>query len=231
MSKIAILISSSSKNCDYTSADEYLYLCKVEPSIIQNTKYTSNIKIFLGYDEDDLYFEIENARIKKLSKLNVELYSIKNISKGNPCYVWNKLYEIAYSENFDYFLQFSDDTIIKTKDWDEKLVNTMKEHKNLGICGFKSPYGNIFMNAFLSRKHYELFGYLYHPVFTNFDSDVWLTIIYEPTYTYFNPEMRVENTIIQIDYNEGRYMPKRVGNLHKLIEEGKKKVEEFIKRS
>lgn len=233
--KIAILISSTSRNCDYTSSYEFLYLTITESTLIKTAKNPDLIKVFIGYDDDDLYFEIERENILRLTKLDTELIPFHNISEGNPCFVWNKLFELAYSQGYDYFLQLGDDCEIQSENWDEKCINILKSHNNIGVTGFRSPWGEVFINAFISKTHYEIFNYLYDPIFTNFDSDVWLTKIYAKEYTYFDNSLQLKNKIVQIEGNQNkqkyiRYIPKKIQNLDHFISVGKEKILTYLSR-
>lgn len=228
--KIAILISSTSNKCNYNEAEDFIYFKHLDKCFVKNTK--NEYSVFLGYDEGDKFFEDNHDKFSNLSKSPMKVFKYKNISKSNPCYIWNKLYEQAYNEDFDYFLQMGDDNVIYTDGWDEIFIKDLKKNDGLGVTGFVSPFKKMIITAFVSKKHYEIFGYLYPEVFKNFYSDDWLDRVYKPNYTYYNKDLLFRN--LQVTYpksQNGRYIPLDFSDdeMDKLIKAGKSTINKHLK--
>ena len=113
MTKIALLIPSTTKGKDWKNIEDSFFYKIFIPSFIKiiNDKYT--YKIFLGYDQDDtLLRRLENHEICKdlLKNDNVQIEFIKlNVPKGHLSKMWNILFKKAYDDNYDYFYQCGDD--------------------------------------------------------------------------------------------------------------------------
>src|SRR5271170_5351338 len=125
---VGVLISSTSKNSNYTTYLDYCLLKNID-SFIENSSNNNKYNFYIGYDTGDLFFEKNHENIlNHLNNLNLtnyffSIHRVANISTSNPCYVWNFLAKLAYEEDCDYLFQTGDDIIYKTKEWDTSCIN------------------------------------------------------------------------------------------------------------
>lgn len=234
---IGILISSTSNKSNYTNEDDYMLFKYVMPSFVKTISGKHNFVFYIGYDNGDEYFEKYKYKIiKKFSECyNFEIYitGYDNPKKSNPCYVWNKLYEHAINDDCDYFYQLGDDIVLQTSNWDDSFVTAMKSQNNIGIVGGMSNKAKVILQAFVSKKHWDIFGYLFCPEFKNFYSDVWIDGIYKNIARTHCTDIFIENKKVVYNWNsakeQNRYVPDMCEHLcNKLIIKGIKQVNEYL---
>ena len=98
--------------------------------------------------------------------------------------MWNVLYTKAYNDSCDYFYQCGDDIIFCTKGWVNDSISILQQHNNIGLTG---PYNNnphILTQAFVSRKHMDIFGYFFPENIFNWGCDDWYNYVYKPNHFF-----------------------------------------------
>ena len=189
--KIGLLILTTSKNRDNwaTLKDTYLFNLTLKTFLLSQDKEHKYI-FYIGIDKNDRIFDnIENQnQIFRFSNAfkNIEFKFIimENISAGHVTMMWNKLFKIAYNENCDYFFQCGDDISFKTKGWVNSAINILKKNNNIGLTGPRNNNMRILTQAFVSRKHMEIFGYFFPAEITNWCCDDWYNHIYKPNHFF-----------------------------------------------
>ena len=199
MPKIGILIPSTSKGRDWKSfADTYLATIFLS-TFLKTTNYVKNKFVFyFGFDFDDkLYFtdkfmyefdtfldENYISRQEFETPNDVASYNVTTYFDSIPLTeMWNILFEKAVYDGCDYFFQTGDDIEIQTIGWDEAFVSILQEHNDDGITGpndlnvtWDKPF--LLTQAFVSRKHYEKFKFLFPKEIKNWYCDNWITSVY-----------------------------------------------------
>ena len=118
---------------------------------------------YIGIDKDDRIFDnIENQKIISRYSLvfpNIEIKFIRmdNVKKGHVTKMWNILFNDAFSNNCDYFYQCGDDIEFKTTGWIRDCINKLQDNNNIGLTGPINNNSRILTQAFVSRKHMEIF--------------------------------------------------------------------------
>jgi hypothetical protein len=221
MKKIALLISTKSFE-RYQTANDFVFINNCLQSLLINISLKNNIYIYFGYDNGDTYFEKNiNDIINKISNIikkyacsvlvNFCFIQISNPEKGNPCYIWNKLFKHAYEEKNDYFFQMGDDIIIALPNWDDIFINKLIENDNIGVTGLNA--GNkMITQSFVSRKHYEIFGTFFNKKFKNWGCDDWINQVYQPYLVYQFPQAISRNKETVLVSGSGRYVPYNFSN-------------------
>ena len=71
--------------------------------------------------------------------------------------------------------------------WERNFISKLKKTKGLGVTGPKdiSCPKNILTQTFVGRKHYEIFGYYFHPNIKNWFCDDWINMIYRHLNCFF----------------------------------------------
>jgi len=180
MQSIAVLIASTSNNSGWESVDDVFFLNDTIPSILSKKSDRIKYKFFLGFDDDDDFLlnhkeEIE-SRLKSF-EIDFSLLFVEN-ELHKPCPVWNHLFEIAYEEEFDFFLQTGDDIHFYDA-FDEDFILYLKSFDNFGVVGGISRTGpQIITQAFVHRNHMDVFGFLFPPELPDWGSDNWINVIY-----------------------------------------------------
>jgi len=188
---IALLIPITSQGRQWKNLYDSYFINLTLATFLLTKNDCYNYTFYLGFDEDDSLFNNSNniELLEKIFdelnlKLNITIY--KNVTKGHLTLLWNILYQKAYDDNNDYFYQCGDDIDFKTKDWVKDSVEILIKNNNFGVSGpNNTDISNITLTqAMVSRKHMELFGYLYPPSIINWYCDNWLSNIYLPNH-YF----------------------------------------------
>jgi len=228
MCKIAILVPVCSRNQDYKSVEDIDFLKHLYPSIQSTKEEEYEYHFFLGYDDDDKFYS-ENKDL--LKKEDVYLFELRGC-QNSPPNAWNSLFTIAFFSElkFDYFFQIGDDVTLKSKGWTSQFIDILQKNNGIGTVGpceitnYKQritrgmPF--VLENNFVSRKHYEIFGYFFRPEIKNWYCDDWITRIYEDK-AVMNKNIIVENKI-----RDNRYQIMMI-NVNEYVEEGKKQIKLF----
>lgn len=189
-------------------------------------------KFYFGIDEDDPFYSqsIHQEQIKAytsfLSQVHAEFIVMKDIPKGHLTRMWNLLCKKAYDDGCDYFYFCGDDIEFMKHGWIKKAVELLEEHNNLGFTGPTNHNGNlsIITQTFVSRKHFDIFGYAYPDEIKNWYCDDWINLIYSPQYVYRMDEYHC--------YNRGgkeRYAIVEARDIcHRLANEDRMKIEVYL---
>ena len=184
--KIGILIPCTSNGRDWTTFKEtYLFNMTLKSFLLSYDKEHTYI-FYIGIDRDDKVFdnkEIHKEIVRFLSvmkNVNVSFIYLDGVAKGHLTKMWNILFEIAYKENNDYFFQCGDDIVFTTKGWVNDCIKTLQQHKDMGLVGPINNNMRLLTQCFVSKKHYEIFGYFFPNEIVNWCCDDWINDVYKP---------------------------------------------------
>ncbi len=126
----------------------------------------------------------------------------------------DKKFDLAYKDNHDYFYQIGDDIKMLTP-WVDKFIEILSGRDNKGVvggCHDANYYGRInqkktpvIENAFVHRKHYQIFNTFFNKSIENWYCDDWITEVYKPNLSTLCVDIKVVNTIM------ARYHVKDIG--------------------
>jgi hypothetical protein len=151
-------------------------------SLISSCKDIKNIELIFGTDDDD-------PKRGEIERICGNLNFVKNINIHNNNKfiginkIWNILYEHAAGDIIGYI---GDDMVFKTPDWDSMILEEF-EGDNIPGDDFKLVHcydgfhdgDKICVNAFTTRKYYEMMGYFTRPEFLINWSDQWMYQCYK----------------------------------------------------
>ena len=188
--KIGLLIPCTSKNRNWSSIKEsYLYKLTLKTFLLtQDKEHTYHF--YIGVDYDDAIFNnsLEQQKIASINTVfkNVTITFIvfNNIEKGYLTKMWNQLFLNAYNDGCDYFYQCGDDIMFKTKGWINDSINILQKNNDIGLTGPINNNHFILTQAFVSRKHMEIFGYFFPENIINWGCDDWYNYVYKPNYFF-----------------------------------------------
>ena len=186
--KIAFLIPSTTKNRSWKKIEEtYLYTVFGE-SFLNTLSDDIDYSIYINIDIDDPIYSKKGEK-EKFERFIGEKAKIKwiddgQIQKGFLTLMWNYLFEKALEDNNEYFYQCGDDMEFKTKGWINDSIEKLKENKNVGLAGPINNNNRILTQAFVSRKHMEIFGWFFPKEIKNWCCDDWYNMVYHPKYLY-----------------------------------------------
>ena len=165
--------------------------------------------VYVGFDEGDRFFDHVDSRKQIDEELNKFLTEhVKGVAArlgitepkaremcevvveyikfpynmGWVTYLWNGLFVHAIKDGADYFFQVNDDLAVESSGWTSVLVDKLREMNDIGVVG---PIDNnrggdtLLTQAFVSWKHYQIFGRMYPLDIKDWFSDNWITDVYE----------------------------------------------------
>lgn len=103
-----------------------------------------------------------------------------DVKKGHLTKMWNILFQQAYDDKCDYFFQCGDDMIFATKFWVNDCIEILKKHNGFGLAGPINNNSRILTQAFVSRRHMEIFGWFFPEEIMNWCCDDWYNFVYTP---------------------------------------------------
>ncbi len=220
--KVAFLVPSTSNKRDWETAEE-THLWTLLCSTLEHYCPPHQIKLFVGFNEDDAVYSKEQERLKfhaVFMKYEIEFVSMADDTKGKPTHIWNKLGEVAINEGYQYFKLLGDDIkMCNDTGWLGCFINKLKKNNNIGWSAGYSNNNNIATQFLVHKTHYDIFGFFYPPEIPNWTCDDWLFQIYPDRFRVWLKSYPLENVggdpRYEIIYNEKflkaiikRYKPK-----------------------
>jgi hypothetical protein len=101
------------------------------------------------------------------------------INKGHLTAMWNRLFNKAYEDEYDYFFQCGDDILFETSGWVNACIATLQKSDNIGMTGPLNNNSRILTQSFVSRRHMELFGHYFPEEIINWCCDDWINLVYQ----------------------------------------------------
>ena len=227
--KIALIIPCTSKNRSWTNIKEsYLFNLTFKTFLLSQDK-EHEYHFYLGIDNDDTLFNnLEQQQIiLNFSTVFTNVHShfiiFNNIPKGYLTKMWNQLFLKAYNDGCNYFYQCGDDITFHTKGWVNDSIKMLQQHNNVGLTGPINNNHTILTQAFVSRRHMEIFGYFFPENIINWCCDDWYNHVYKPD--LFFP---LHNHYCSNDGGNPRY---EIDNNPNFIDEIQKNVYELRKKT
>lgn len=188
--KIALTIPCTSKGRPEweTMKDTYMYNLTLKTFLLTQDK-EHEYHFYIGFDHDDRIFsnKKEQQILENFNKVftNIHFNFIEfNIEKGFVTKMWNELFQVAYNDNCEYFYQCGDDINFRTKGWINDSISNLENNDNIGISGPINNNNRILTQAMFSRKHMDIFGFMFPEEIKNWCCDDWYNEIYKPTHFF-----------------------------------------------
>lgn len=204
--KIGVIIPTTSKGKNWKTVEETFLYNKTIKSFIKTTNSLHTIVFYIGIDNDDKLWTLEENR-NKLSSLienreNIDFKFIymNDIPKGHLTKMWNILFDNAFNDNCEYFLQCGDDIVFISNGWLDDSIKILKKHDDIGVTGPLCNNSRILTQTFVSRKHMEIFKCFFPRIIINWFCDDWINEVYKPDYFY-----PLQNHICINDGGQPRY--------------------------
>lgn len=185
--RIALLVPTTSNGMNWNDyKDSFLYKMTLKTFLLTCDK-EHDYSIYIGVDRNDPIIDTINYKkgierlvniISKIKLIPKYVY-MDEIKKGHLTKMWNKLFQIAYHDNNEYFFQCGDDISFNTKGWINDCIAKLQENDNVGVTGPINNNPRILTQTFVSRKHMEIFGFYFPEELINWFCDDWINMIYE----------------------------------------------------
>jgi hypothetical protein len=188
---IGVLIPCTSKGRDEWrgALDTYLYQMTVRTLLLtQNDCY--DYRFYIGHDTDDRIFAdpVQHGEFTRLStvfkNISFRFVEMVGVRRGHVTAMWNILFDAAYSDDCDYFYQCGDDIVFHTKNWTRDCIAQLETSDGYGLVGPVNNNSRILTQAFVSRRHMEVFGFFFPEEIINWCCDDWYNWVYHPTHLF-----------------------------------------------
>jgi hypothetical protein len=186
---VAIMVPVTSNRRHYKKPADTDFMRALFPSLIRTIRKGDGFqyRIYLGYDQGDTFFDVASIREQFERELELRsqglpislVYKACEGTSGKPVWVWNELCRAAHRDGCDYFYQIGDDVVMLSKDWATRFVNMLDDRDGLGVAApldLNNPYLNT--QSFVSRRHFDVFGFYFPPAFVNWYCDDWMSQVY-----------------------------------------------------
>lgn len=185
MTKVAFLIPSTTNNRDEWQTAEDTYLWNILCDTLDRYTPQHEIKLFVGYDDDDRIYSIAEERLKfkaRFMNFKIEWFPMIHL-KGKVTKIWNKLGEEALKQGYDYMKVLGDDIRMPNDiGWLGCFINKLKKNSNIGFSAGWSNNDQIPTQFLIHKIHINIFGFIYPNEIPNWGCDNWMYEIYPEKY-------------------------------------------------
>ena len=241
--RIGILVPCTSKGRDWTTMrDTYLFHYTLKTFLATCCPGHDYI-FYIGYDHDDPLFSntSEQNYLRIFEKMYPVLFEfiVLHEPPGYLTRMWNRLFQSAYEDGCDYFYQCGDDIFFQTRRWITDSIEVLQAHGDIGLTG-PDNQTRILTQAFVSRKHMEIFGKFFPESIVNWGCDDWYNWVYEDylyplnghTCTNEGGKPRyVINHDESIDEDRTRSLRELRGQVFRLAIRDREKIENYLNRT
>ncbi len=185
MTKVAFLIPSTTNKRDEWQTAEDTYLWNILCDTLDRYTPQHEIKLFVGYDDDDRIYSIAEERLKfkaRFMNFKIEWFPMIHL-KGKVTKIWNKLGEEALKQGYDYMKVLGDDIRMPNDiGWLGCFINKLKKNSNIGFSAGWSNNDQIPTQFLIHKIHINIFGFIYPNEIPNWGCDNWMYEIYPEKY-------------------------------------------------
>jgi hypothetical protein len=183
--KVAFVIPSTTNGRDEWLKAEDTYLWNILCMSLDRYTPQHDIKLFIGYDDDDRIYSEAEERLKfkaRFDKFKIEWFPMVNL-KGKVTQIWNKLGDEALKQNYDYIKVLGDDIRLPNDiGWLGCMINKLKKNNNIGFSAGWSNNDQIPTQFLIHKTHINIFDFIYPNEIPNWGCDNWMHDIYPEKY-------------------------------------------------
>ena len=185
MTKVAFLIPSTTNKRDEWKQAEDTYLWQILCESLEKYTPDHQIKLFIGYDDDDRIYSVAEERLKfkaRFMNFNIEWFP-QFQKKGRVTGIWNSLAYEALKQDYDYLKVLGDDIKLPSDTgWLGCFINKLKKNDNIGFSAGWSNNDQIPTQFLIHKTHINIFDLVYPHEMPNWGCDNWMYEIYPEKY-------------------------------------------------
>lgn len=214
--EIGILIPTTTRKVKCQDLLQFTLFEKSLPSILNTLSADFIYKIFIGFDASDTYF----STLYNQTQLNASTEFVWLVEVQCQTYVAaaNTIAQVAYAEGVDYLVRINDDTEFTTSNWSNLAIEVLRKYDppNVGVVGPTCYEGNtkILTHDMVHRTHLDIFTHYYPPLFENWWTDDWITLVYQPNRSTKLATWTVKHLLTEsryvVDWSVQNILPKAV---------------------
>ena len=183
--KVAFLIPATTNNRDEWKEAQDTYLWKILCESLDKYTPDHEIKLFIGYDDDDRIYSVAEERLKFRAKfMNYKIEWFPQFhKKGKVTMIWNSLAYEALKQEYDYMKVLGDDIRMPNdKGWLGCMINKLKKNQNIGFSAGWSNNDQIPTQFLIHKNHINIFDFVYPNEIPNWGCDNWMYDVYPEKY-------------------------------------------------
>ena len=198
------------------------------PSFCKTASPGFYYKFYIAYDFDDPFFSLEGSprlfhqeffkvtREKCSPEMKVSIHFVKCSHSHRPAWAQNDAMMEAYLDDVDFYYRVNDDTIMKTPNWTEEFIKTLRNYNPplVGVVGpsYMRRRKRILTYDFVYKVHFDIFGFYYPRAFGDWYADRWITNVYQPGRSTKLRNVKLIHTLaVGTRYRAHRAAVRRVG--------------------
>tara|TARA_R110002050_G_scaffold128442_4_gene249658 strand:- start:8380 stop:9075 length:696 start_codon:yes stop_codon:yes gene_type:complete len=185
MTKVAFLIPSTTNKRDEWKQAEDTYLWQILCESLEKYTPQHDIKLFIGFDDDDRIYSVAEERLKFKAKfMNFKIEWFPQFQKkGKVTGIWNSLSYEALKQDYDYLKVLGDDIKLPSDTgWLGCFINKLKKNDNIGFSAGWSNNDQIPTQFLIHKTHINIFDLIYPHEMPNWGCDNWMYEIYPEKY-------------------------------------------------
>lgn len=170
------------------------------PTVSEEEWSRFDFSLYIGYDHGDPLLDGEKSEFEAAFNaaaadrpIHVK-YSKLPASKWLS-WIWNVLFVAAMKDQCDYFYQVNDDITMEGTGWVTHFTTSLEQNNGIGVAGHSDDRWKcgLLTQAFVSRRHYQIFGYFFPLEIRDWYTDNWISVIYGPQGTVCRREFKIGN--------------------------------------
>lgn len=154
----------------------------IERTVTPAERRDWEIRLYLGFDDDDAWWRVHHGDLKAPDWLRVEVgwhSTPKSVVPFRP------MTKQAFDDGAEYIVRLNDDTEMVTAGWLTLGVDALRAMvpRNVGVVGPTQTLGKkerIMVHDMVHKTHLHIFKTYYPTAFDNWWVDDWITHVYEP---------------------------------------------------
>ena len=163
--KIAIICPIILNEPSNISYKELCFYKNTLRSFVNTYDKNQQFMFFIGiYKDNNSINNLETQNelkrfVSVMSNINLEFFYFPKLNLSMVS-MWNILAEHAYKNNYDYYINISDNNIFKHTGWIQSAILRLKQNNNLGYVTFIDPTDNKYDTVFCYGKSVKDFNRL-----------------------------------------------------------------------
>jgi hypothetical protein len=170
------------------------------PTVSEEEWSRFDFGLYVGYDHGDPLLDGDKGDFKvalnaATSDRPIHVKYSKLPTSKWLSWIWNVLFVAAMKDQCDYFYQVNDDITMDGTGWVTHFTSSLEQNNGIGVAGHSDDRWKcgLLTQAFVSRKHYDIFGYFFPLEIRDWFTDNWISVVYGPLGTICRREFKIGN--------------------------------------
>lgn len=188
--KIAILCPIIINEPPNISYKETCFYKNTLRSFMNTYDKNQQFMFFVGiYKSQNTFNNIETQNelkrfISVMNNVNLEFFYFSKPTLSMVS-MWNMLAKHAHTNNYEYYVNISDNNTFETSGWIQTSLLRLKQNNNIGYVSFIDPNEQKYDTVVVHQKHFLVFDNFFHEGLVFDYWLIWLSKIYPKKYCIY----------------------------------------------